>query len=621
MGGSPSSDRLLYGTDEAPSPVLRLGAGPLAMMLRDGGLWHLGVGDHEVWHAVTFPYRDADWWTPPVSDMSVIRRPRDGGFAVAVEGGFATEPHIRTRLEIIGDPDGSLSVAAEAVLSRDISTNRLSLCLLYGIDLAGAPCEIEHDDGRVSRSTFPTLVPPWPPFVQIRSIRHAYAPGCWATCTFAGDVFEFEDQRNNMDASFKVYGRSNMMPRPYLLRAGVVVRQSLTLRVEKREAPRRSRHRARTERSVASRSMPGFGLALRVGSDPASIRAAAARVNPRFFHLALGREDAVADWARLLPALRDTAVPLRLDLALGEEAGRDCVLDDVRNALAGAVELESIAACPSDERSIEAVRRRFPGVTVGGGTTHFFAQMNRLEDLGPVDFLTFTLSPLVHGADDASVMLSPDSISGQIATLRHRYPGLPVRIGPSAIAMRASPLGSQPRTDGTRRIAMSADDPRGRGLFGAAWVTAVAARCSDAGIDAVTLMGVDGPSGIMSGTAAETIWHPASAVLARLGAPAEGLAPPVAPVSQLAALAFRRGAVSELLLANLGTGPIEVDLRDWAAGATLEILDEDALRSATPGSGQPLFARRSPTFRLVLGAYAVASLIAGVNASTGAGTS
>ena len=601
--------------------MLRLGAGPLAMTLRDGGLWHLGVGDREVWHAVTFPYRDTDWWTPPVCDATVTRRSRDGGFAVDVEGGFATEPHIRTHLNIVGNSDGSLTVAAEAVPSGDILTNRLGLCLLYGIALAGTPCEIEHDHGRVSRSTFPTLVPPWPPFMQIRAIRHAYAPGCWATCTFGGDVFEFEDQRNNADASFKVYSRSNMMPRPYLLRAGVAVRQSLVLRLETGPAPGRSRPPARIARSVVSRPLPGFGLALRVRSDAAAIRAAAARIKPRFFHLALGRGDAVADWARLLPGLRDAAVPLRLDLALGEEAGRAAFVDDVRDAFAGAVEPESIAAYPSDDASIATVRRRFRGVPVGGGTPHFFAQMNRLEGLGRVDFLSFTLSPLVHGADDASVMLSPDSISGQIATLSHRYPGLPVRIGPSAIAMRASPLGRQPRTDGTRRIAMAADDPRARGLFGAAWVTAVAARCTDACVDAVTLMAVDGPSGIMSGTAAETIWHPASAVLARLGGPAEALAPPVAPVSQLAALAFRRGALSEILLANLSAAPIEVDLRDWAAGAILGMLDEEALRTAGPGSGPPLFVRRSPTSRLVLGAYAVASLVAGADPSTGAGSS
>ena len=102
---------------------------------------------------------------------------------------------------------------------------------MHPMSVQGARVDIEHSDGRLSRSTFPTCIPPWPPFMLIRAIRHEWTLGHWARCELAGDTFEMEDQRNNSDASFKTYSRSNMMPRPYRLQAGVPIRHSADLRV------------------------------------------------------------------------------------------------------------------------------------------------------------------------------------------------------------------------------------------------------------------------------------------------------------------------------------------------------------------------------------------------------
>ncbi len=53
-----------YGTHEALPQEVALRAGPLLMTLRAGHLVHLEVAGHEVWHGVTFLYRDPDWGTP-----------------------------------------------------------------------------------------------------------------------------------------------------------------------------------------------------------------------------------------------------------------------------------------------------------------------------------------------------------------------------------------------------------------------------------------------------------------------------------------------------------------------------------------------------------------------------
>src|SRR5262249_40928184 len=145
-----------------------------------------------------------------------------------------------------------------------IATNRLGACVMHPMAVCGNAVEIEHIDGRRSTSTFPDLIPAWPPFMLVRAVRHEFAPGQWARCELAGDLFETEDQRNNADASFKSYSRSNMAPRPYVLRAGQAVRHCVELSLERPPPPRASlRATPRpvvVRRATESSAMPKLGI-------------------------------------------------------------------------------------------------------------------------------------------------------------------------------------------------------------------------------------------------------------------------------------------------------------------------------------------------------------------------
>lgn len=662
-----SSRLILFGTDERVPASAPLRAGPLTLVLRGGGLHDLTWQGRAAWQAVMFPYRDTDWWTPPFAVEDVAREARDGGFHLIVRGAFATDPRLRTRVTVEGDVRGRVRVEAEAVPDGDLSTNRTGLCLLLHTSAGGDAVEIEHDDGRVTRSTIPILVSPWPAFMGIRAVRRRLAPGCWAVAAFSGDSFEFEDQRNNADASFKIYSRSNMMPRPYVLRAGVPVRQALDLWFEReprwrtRDATvpepgrngvaaaagaRRPPWKAaggdatrsrpggqddarrgdlsdpsphvlssgknglrpalrqagiRTSAAPSGRPPPRLGLAAPLGGDGGLLRHVTDALRPAYLQASLHADD-LAEAGPSLAALAKAGVPLRMELTAGHDALSEPDLAPLR-----AVRPEAVSLFPGHRRHVQALRRAMPAAAIGGGTPHFFAQVNRVEELGPVDFLTFTVSPLVHGADDEEVMACRFSIPGQVATLARRWPGLAVHLGPSAIAMRTSPLGRMPPADGRTRRAMASDDPRARGLFGAAWALAVVAACAEAGVAGLTLMASEGPSGVVERKGAGFVWHPVSAVLARLGGVTEVVPAPVAAAPHLAALALRSGGPRELLLANLGMRPMVVELRDWAVGATCSVLDEAALRGGPAAGGPPAFAPRPAGSRVALGPYAVAS--------------
>ena len=636
--------RVLYGTDEEIPDSVPLNAGPLTLTLRGLKLWNFRSAGAELWHGVAFLFRDADWGTPEPIVEHIESTLSDLAFDVRIAGRFAVDPAIDFTLHVEGDPTGRVTVTGEAIPRGDIRASRIGLCVMHPVSACGAKIEVEHTDGRTSRSTFPVLIPAWPPFMLIRALRHEYAPGCWARCAFDGDAFELEDQRNNSDASFKTYSRSNLMPRPYWLRAGVPVRQSVELRVETRfdatpgaaiasvQSGNASTARALTHRVACEVApvrvivgttdcgvMPTVGIEIVPSDATASdaVQAALRALRPAHLHLAVDANSGAVDWHGVRQLLTTADAELRLDITV-DYADPDSLqsLHSLGSSLRDAgVAPSRVAVFPSEARCLDAARDAFSGALIGGGTPDFFVQLNRIERLGACDFLSFTTSPIVHGADDESVMLTLQSLSSMIGTLRAAHANARFAVGPSLIGARRSPLGKQPATDGRHRAALARSDPRCRGLFGAAWVLGYVAQFARAGVDALTLMSLTGDSGVVADDVGGiAMRHPVYWVLQRLCGPARIGELATSEPARIAAIVLRRANESELLLANL-TGDtveveVEVDVVGWGQGCACAILDADACRSAGSATDAWTAARR-PFFemRLRLGPYAVASII------------
>jgi len=611
---SASRSRVLFGTEEPVPEARALRAGALEVIVRGPRLVRIACGDVEIWHGAAFLFRDADWCTPePIVD-DFDESISTSGFKLHAVGRFPVSPPIDFRIDIEARDTGVIVVAAQATPRGDILASRLGLCVMHPISVAGAQVEIEHIDGRVSRTTFPRLIPPWPPFMLIRAIRHQYPPGRWARCSFDGDIFELEDQRNNGDASFKTYSRSNLMPRPYWLRAGVPIQQSVEFAIEMPRANTASRRPGAVKVQVGNDAGECPTIGVEISPDDAhageAARAALAAMRPGHLHLTIRPDTGEIDWRAIAELLAVAGAELRLDVA---RATLDKAVEEVgslREKLYDAgVEPASVAVFPSEQRAIDAARRAFPGCKIGGGTPHFFVQLNRLDSLGRADFLTFTTSSIVHGADDESVMLTLQSLRSMIETLRARYPDVPIAIGPSGIAARASPLGAQPPTDGQHRIALAANDPRTRGLYGAAWTVGYVAQLATTGLDAVTVMSLTGAAGVV-GTDGQGAFtrYPSYFVIERMRGPASVCSVTVSEPTRVAAFALRRGDGQELLIANLTAEALDVDVDDIARG-TVAILDAETWHAY--GSHPDVWHRArgaAQTSCLRLDAYAVASL-------------
>ena len=439
-----------------------------------------------------FLLRDVHWRTPALC----LGEPQHetlagGGWRVAVAGAFDGLPRVALRIEIVGHDDGALTLIGEACAEGDIDVNRLGLCLLHPLSAAGRAVEVVHTDGRSTRSTLPTLIPPWPPFSEIRTLRHEFAPGAWASAGFDGEAFEFEDQRNNADASFKTYSRSNFMPRPFRLRAGEVVRQQVRLRVEGIPPPAPPPPRwSRSAATSTPRDAMRLGLELTRGDLAAWAASAerAAALRPDHLHLAISAGAPEIDAHALAQVLAAAGACLRLDLLELPTDNPAAAIERIHTRFARAgVEPADVAVFPTTHEAVAAARRCFAPARIGGGTPDFFVQLNRQDRLPALDFLSFTVCPIVHSADDQTVMQSHRSLAAMLDTLRARHPGVPVQIGPSGIAARRSPLGALAESDGRHPVPLAATDPRESTGFGAAWIAAHIAAAQAAGAQAVTV--------------------------------------------------------------------------------------------------------------------------------------
>jgi hypothetical protein len=498
----------LYGTDEPVPDRTLLVAGPLSAVLEAGQLrdirWH-GV---EVVRGISWLVRDAGWRTlSPALDEPMVRQD-DTGFKVRYQGRSAT-PDARFTLEaeITGRASGELTFEVAARVEADLLTNRTGFVVLHPDTLAGLPLEVLHPDGGVEAMVFPTLIMPDQPALDIAGLTHRDR-GIVASVSFAGGIFEMEDQRNWLDASFKTYVRPLRLPKPYVIAAGTVDRQGVTLRVE--GSPEPIAKAALADPPAAVATMPHLWLRAWPGSalpEPVSPHLANGLI--AILDLLTPDAGALVRTARFAaergwPFGVEALLPLREPEAEADRLLRLIADLPVERLLIGAArDLKSRPSnsIPDGEWPLDAVmaalrRQGFAGL-IGAGTPAFFTEFNRNPPPAS-DFTWFGGAAIVHAADDASVFETAGVLPAVLASATALLPGTPLFPGPLTIAPAVSPyaptLAENPRG---RRICMAATDPRHAAAFGAAYLAAVVAHLAGM-VAAAAPLWLNGPSGCLA---------------------------------------------------------------------------------------------------------------------------
>ncbi|HEY2891068.1 MAG TPA: hypothetical protein VGJ31_10600 [Dongiaceae bacterium] len=618
----PSRAIKLLGT-ESPDPKSRiLRAGPISAEFGNGALRYIRVNDVEVLRAIAFLVRDENWGTyaPTITNLKV-KQGRDG-FAVGYDARFGSPGRaLNCHAEISASADGELRFAASATPEADFLTNRTGFVVLHPlIGVAGFPVDVEHVDGKREKSKFPAIINPVQPFYAIRSLRHRVMPGLAATCRMEGDTFEMEDHRNWTDASFKTYVRPLAEPWPYTLPAGKEFKQLVILTFEGKLPKAKkaaSSKRIDVELGRAGTALPQVGVAVPMEEAGPALSAAALVKAAAPGHLVChvdGRQDDIAsvltNYRRLGEA---TGADIVLEILLPGKQSPEGELARIASAVkAAGVKPAAISVSPAvDLKAVlpgskgpdapeladiyRAARAAFPGVALGGGMFSFFTELNRKRPpAGMLDFVTHTTSPIVHAADDVSVMETLEALPFVLKSAKAIIGKTAYRVGPSAIPARQNPYGaaSAPNPN-NERVCLSRMDPRQRGLFGAAWTLGYLARFASGGLEAITLGSATGPAGMiyrrddyaqpyfdnLTGEAVYPVYH----LMADLGAAngSKQVASKSSAESTVASLAWRGKDGTVLWLANLTGKPVSVRVKGFKGPARVTTLDEDAFTRAT----------------------------------------
>ncbi|PBC03776.1 hypothetical protein [Mesorhizobium sp. WSM3860] len=571
----------LYGTDE-PLPQRRvLAAGPLTAVLEDGNLRTISFAGVEVVRAINYLARDASWGTYK-AELSNMRISEDGtsfelrydGLCAGPQGRFAY------RMKIRGDASGELILQADGVALTEFPTNRTGFVVLHPSEAAGKRLTIRHSDGSIEERTFPKLISPDQPALDISALTHEPAPGMVCTVAMQGDAFEMEDQRNWTDASFKTYVRPLSKPRPYVIGKGVgdIQRVTVSVRAETSAPGPAVSNTSTLTLGGPSGRMPSIALFVDPDELPAAI-AGAASLGP-VPEILLRFDNARGHDQRVLEKAADLASALGARLAVeaifaaihpGAEA----------QALAAMVRLAAVEPSailvsprrefktrpsnhlPNSERPIDeivqALRAVGPACPIGAGTPSLFTEFNRNPPTGNADFVFFGNSAIVHAADEQSVMETLTVYPAVMETARQLCPGKPIWLGPCTIGLRHNPYGEAVAANpGLNRVPAAGTDPRQRALFGAAFAVGVAAQAAETAAERLILAAPTGPFGLLNEDGSQ---RPLQAVHAELAAAAGAERHHLAvDHSGVAAVAFRLGDTVRVLAANLTARPIETTL-------------------------------------------------------------
>jgi hypothetical protein len=645
-----SKSIVLCGTEQ-PDVIGRvLKAGPMQVEFDNGQLRYLKVHGTEVLRAIGFLVRDENWGTyiPKISALDIDER--KNGFSISFHAVCSRRgQEIAYDATIEGGIDGSLQFSATATPKTDFLTARTGFVVLHPLKgVAGQPATAEHVDGKVVESEFPPLVNPVQPFLNLRSLTHEVVAGLKATVRMEGDTFETEDHRNWTDASFKTYVRPLARPWPYTLKAGEPFEQSIKVNLS-------GKAKAGGSAKASNVINVKLGKPLREKLLPIGFGMPAEEVGHAIKSLDLIK----LAKPRILQCHYDPREKHGLKLfygyrVLAEQTGADAVLeiivasvDQYQKELNGVakmvaesgLKLSAVAVCPvGDLKSIlpdgerppappledlyKATRSAFPGIKLGGGMFSFFTELNRKRPPAEMlDFVMNTTCPIVHAADDRSVMETLEALPYQIKTAQTFLGKTPHRVGPSAIGCRDNPHGATftPNPD-NERICLVKADPRSRALFGAVWLLGYIATFARTGIESLTVGAPTGPRGViyrrtnntqpffdsLSGAAVFPAYHVVAGLMNSAG---QNLVEATSSDDQkILCFAHRNRSGTTLWIANLTAQDQKVRISGGKGAMFGTVLDESSFKMATT---QPLEFQKSweaMSDSLTLKPYAVAIL-------------
>lgn len=508
-------------TSSSVTAPIRVVAGPWSATLEvDGSIYGVCYQGVEILRGLAVVVRTNTWLTvAPETNVSLIAG--DTGFQVAITAtNEAADLHFSWKGEIACDALGSFNYSFKGASHGISSTNRIGLVALHSLNWAGRSCDITHSDGSVETTKYPELISPHQPMKDFQHLSQDLDSNQRLTISFAGNIFEMEDQRNWTDASFKTYSRPLEWPFPYELRDAEVVEQSISLSVSANPSllgpttPRSSHSAQLPAKRVLDLSekgerfpMPPIGL----GTDPTNPKQLSKELldelQPSYLRVDVVAADSELRGAEVLKKVLSLAIPVELALHVGNDPQRG--LEQISAVefgdLLSALLVYDSTSSATTHKSMDAIEQHANqlfglGAPVFVGTDDNFTELNR-QRITPGDVgakgLSFSLSPQIHDSSNKAIIETAESLPAIIATARSFSMGSAIAISPITFKARRNIHVPGRQIDRLGRDEDSVDDRWGD-MFSALWLVKTLAPLIQGRVDRITVAECLGPRGIIS---------------------------------------------------------------------------------------------------------------------------
>jgi D-apionolactonase len=509
-----------YGRDEPPLEWRLLRAGPVTARLVGRDLRNVRFGGAEIAQRIYVAVRDRNWDTIPGEISHLTVEQEDDRFTVH----FTVTHRQRDidwvwRGEILGEPDGTISYAMDAIAGTDMTYKLIGLNVHHGMrDYVGRPCHGTTPDGQIA-DAFPTEVAPQliadqtevPIFPPVESLTADLADDISVCFDFEGDTFEFEDQRNWTDASFKSQSYPPCRGGFNTTRAGEHVWQKVTITPTGTPSPVANDGPIRVK--IGDRptvNLPPIGLGMESHGGKLSPREVHLLRSLRLDHLRtdlrLANSDYPAALASAIAAAEQLGSGLELALHLTDDAENE--LSDLASRLDGArigrVLVFHTNELATDPRWValarERLREQAPNALFAGGTNANFCELNRFRPAGSSqDGIVYSINPQIHAFDELSLAENITAQAETVKTARAYGGGRPVVVSPVTFKQRFNAVATGNQPEPVPGELPPQVDPRQMSLFGAGWTLGSLHRLLESGVAAATYFETTGWRGVTQG--------------------------------------------------------------------------------------------------------------------------
>ncbi len=510
--------RILAGsTIEQPEP-LTLCAGPLTLLFDGSGLRYVRLGERELVRRIYFAVRDANWGTVPdqISDVRTEAQADSFRLEFDVENRQG-EIDFAWHGTITGSTEGRIVFEASGIANTSFRKNRIGFCVLHPLACAGMPVEIRHDNGTTRRTEFPRYIAAANPFLNVIGMRHEGQPGIEVELTFEGDVFETEDQRNWIDASYKTFCTPLSRPFPVEVAAGQRINQRIAIEL-KGTAPRPIAARpvaSGVTLELAAKTvgpLPKLGFVIGTEGEPLSrehidllrhLKPAHLRCDLRLNENFAPQLNHATELIRAL----NTDTALELALFTSVDRGRElndllALVDQWKVPIVRWIVFPETGWCTTHGLAQvvgRAIRKHHPAAVIGGGTPANFRELNVAPPPAEnLDFVTWSLNPQVHATDNASIVETLAAHAATVESARQLCGNLPVVVGPVSLKMQVNPYATSPWPPPLSPGQLLPQvDVRQMSLLGAGWTIGSIKHLAEYGVQAATYYEMVGWKGLM----------------------------------------------------------------------------------------------------------------------------